>query len=543
MRVESVAVEYANPLVNRYLNDFSQVAEFYVHNPYEAASYQERRRLVRDHYQTDREALVRILTAYNRRLGVGEKALANLELLKQKNAVLVVTGQQAGVLTGPLYTIYKAITAIQLAAGKTTELGVPVIPAFWVAAEDHDFAEIDHLYIIDRVQQPVKLRLDQEPEGKFSVGHIPVNEAVFRLIDEMDAATNPSEWKGEMLAELKRLAREQGNFADWFAAVMAWLFKNTGLVLINPLIPELRAFMKDIFADFILRHEEVQASYNVGLERVKARGYAPQVEKSEEHLHLFRYVDGERLPLLKTGDRVTVRGRELYWSIPELAREARENPCLFSPNVVLRPVAQDRLLPLLAYIAGPGEISYYALYKDIYPLFGMSMPVICPRINITLVERAVQKLLGRYSLGFADVISGLDTRLQEYLRGQDKLDIAGTFTEYKENFRRSYLELIEHLAAMDKGLRAAGEETMGKIMHQIGHFESKTMKVHRKNCDEAVGHFEKLALNLYPRQNWQERVYNIFPYLFKYGLSFIDELAGTDFPDNNCHKLLYPGEP
>ncbi|TLN18836.1 bacillithiol biosynthesis BshC, partial [bacterium] len=179
MRVESVAVEYANPLVNRYLNDFQQVGEFYVHNPYEAAGYRERCRLVREHYQTDREALVRILTAYNRHLGAGDKTLANLELLKQQDTVLVVTGQQAGVMTGPLYTIHKAITAIQLAARQTRELGVPVIPAFWVAAEDHDFAEIDHIHIINREQQLVKLRLDEQPAGKFSVGHMPVNEAVF----------------------------------------------------------------------------------------------------------------------------------------------------------------------------------------------------------------------------------------------------------------------------------------------------------------------------------------------------------------------------
>jgi len=542
VRVEAVAVNYAGPLVNRYLNEFQQVAEFYVHDPYEAVSYKERCRLVREHYRTDREALVRILTAYNRRLGCGEKALANLELLKQQDAVLVVTGQQAGVFTGPLYTVYKAVTAIQLAARKTRELGIPVIPAFWVAAEDHDFAEIDHIQLMSREQQLVKLRLDEQPGGKFSVGHIPVNEAVFRLIDDLDAATNPSEWKGEMLAELRRLAREQGNFADWFAAVMAWLFRDTGLVLINPLIPELRTFLGDIFAGFILRHEEVQAAYNAGVERVKARGYAPQVEKSEEYLHLFRYVDGERLPLLKTEDGVTVRGRDVHWNVADLAREARENPALFSPNVVLRPVAQDRLLPLLAYIAGPGEISYYALYKDIYPLFGMSMPVIYPRINITLIERPARKLFEKYNLQFTDVTAGPEARLKEYLAAEDRLDIAGMFGRYKEDVRRTYMEMVERMVLVDKNLRQPGEESLNKVLHHIGHFETKALQKHRKNCDEAVGHFEKMALLVYPRNNWQERVYNIFPYIFKYNMSVIDELLNCDFLDNTRHKLAYLGE-
>lgn len=542
MRVENVAVEYAGPLVNRYLNDFNRVAEFYVHNPYETASYKERSRLVQEHYHTDREALVRILTAYNRRLGCGEKALANLELLKQPEAVLVVTGQQAGVFTGPLYTIYKAVTAIQLAVQKSEELGIPVIPAFWVAAEDHDFAEIDHIHLLNRNQQLVKLRLDEQPAGKLSVGHITVNEAVLRLIDELDEAANPSEWKGEMLTELKRLAREEGNLADWFAAVMAWLFKDTGLLIINPLIPELRAFLGDIFADFIEKNEHVQAAYSAGVERVKAAGYAPQVEKSAEYLHLFRYVDGERLPLLKAGDRVTVRGREVSWNLDELAREARKNPSLFSPNVVLRPVAQDCLLPLLAYIAGPGEISYYALYKDIYPLFGMSMPVIYPRTNITLVERSMRKLFEKYNLHFTDVISGLDLKLQAYLAAEDRFDMAGMFEDYKDNLRRSYTEIIERLALMDKSLRPAGEESLNKILYQINHFESKARQQHRKNCDKAVGHFEKIGLNLYPRENWQERIYNIFPYLFKYNLSIIDELVATPFLDNTLHKVVYLGD-
>lgn len=542
MRIESVALEYANPLVSRYLNDFDRVAGFYSHNPFAAASYTERCRLVREHYHTDREALVRILTAYNRQLGCGDKALANLERLKQKDAVLVVTGQQAGVFTGPLYTVYKAITAIQLAAQKTEELGVPVLPAFWVAAEDHDFAEIDHINLLNREQQLVKLRLEEQPQGKFSVGHVPVNEAVFRLIDELDAATNPSEWKGPMLAELKRLAREQGNFADWFAAVMAWLFRETGLLVINPLIPEMRAFLGDIFAGFIERHEEIQSAYSTGVLRVKAAGYTPQVEKSPEYLHLFRYVDGERLPLLKEGDRVTVRGREIYWSLEELAGEARENPSLFSPNVVLRPVAQDCLLPLLAYIAGPGEISYYALYKDIYPLFGMSMPIIFPRTNITIIERSMRKLLEKYNLNFKDVAAGLDIRLQAYLAAEDRFDIPGMFTGYKENLRRSYTEIIERMVLVDKSLRPAGEESLHKILHQIDHFESKSRQQHRKNCDAAVGHFEKIGLNLYPRQNFQERVYNIFPYLFKYNVSIIDELMSAPFLDNAMHKVVYLGE-
>ncbi len=542
MLVESLAAEYASPLVNRYLNDFARVADFYVHNPYTATGYQERCRLVREHYRTDREALVRILSAYNRQLGCGEKTLANLQLLKQQDAVLVVTGQQAGIFTGPLYTVYKAITTIQLAARQTAELGVPVIPAFWVAAEDHDFAEIDHINLLNREQQLVKLRLDEQPAGKFSVGYIPVGEAVFRLIDELDAATNPSEWKGPMLAELRRLAGEQGNFADWFAAVMAWLFREYGLVLINPLMPELRSFLGGIFADFIRRHEEVQVAYNAGVERIITAGYTPQVEKSAEYLHLFRYIDGERLALLKTATGITARGREVCWSVADLAREARETPMLFSPNVVLRPIAQDHLLPLLAYVAGPGEIAYYAQYKDIYPLFGMSMPVIYPRTNITLIERPVRKLFEKYNLQFADIISGVDTRLKEYLAAEDRLDIAGMFKRYKEDLHRDYTEIIERLVLVDKSLRAPGEESLGKMLHHIGYFETKALQKHRKNCEEAVGHFEKIALMMYPKNNWQERIYNIFPYLFKYNLSLLDELLRTDFLDNTRHKLVYVGE-
>jgi len=542
LKVVPVPVEYANPLVNKYLTSFPEVSHLYEHDPYNFFSFIKRQEIVMNDYHTDRNELVRILTEYNERLNCGEKTRANLKKLKDRETTVVVTGQQAGVLTGPLYTIYKTITAIQLSREITEKTGQDVIPVFWVAAEDHDYAEIDHVDLLNREHELIRLKLDYTPPGKCSVGHIPVTEAVFRLIEQLEANTNPSEWKGAMIGKLKELAQETGNLADWFAAVMSWLFAQHGVVMVNPLSRDLRRLWSRMFEDFLRQSDLVNERLRSGMAKVLALGIEPQVEKPEDNVNVFLYVDGERLPLLKSGDVYTVRGREQIWSLAELTAIAREKPELLSPNVVLRPVAQDFLLPILAYVAGPGEISYYALYREIYPLFNQRMPVIYPRSNLTLVERGTAKNMERYGINFPEGAAGLRHKLYQYLDCHDRVGIDNLFESYAGELEKSYQQLVQTVAEIDAELVVHGKESLHKILHQVEHFRKKTHQYHRKSCDLTIKRFHSMENQLFPRNNWQERVFNIFPYLFRYGLNLTDQLAALPLLGGNEHKLVYMGD-
>lgn len=542
MKVVPVPYKYPNPLVNNYLNNFSEVAHLFEHNPYGAGSFADRYTEVIGDYRMDRHKLVQILRTYNEKLQCGEKTRANIEKLQEPGTVAVVTGQQAGVFTGPLYTVYKAITAIQLSEHISDQIGQDVIPVFWVAAEDHDFAEIDHVDLVNREHEIIRLKLDYTPSGKYSIGQMPVTSAVTGLIEQLEAKTNASEWKPDIVEKLRRLAGEADNLADWFALTMAWLFDDFGLVMVNPMNPELRQLWGDTFADFLNKSELVTEKLGEGIKRVRNLGVEPQVEKEEHNVNLFLYVDGERLPLFKSGSVFTVRGRSETWTLPELTQIARETPELLSPNVVLRPVAQDVLLPIMAYVAGPGEISYYALYREIYPIFNQRMPIIYPRVNITLIERGTAKHMEIYRTNFADGPSGINSKLEEWLKEQDQIDIESLFSSYTSDLQTSFQELIKKTAEISPELTIHGSESLNKILHQISHFEQKALQYHRKSCDIGVKRFRQLENQLFPKGNLQERVFNIFPYLFKYGLGFMDNLIQLPLMEGHNHNLVYLGE-
>lgn len=539
MRVETFRPEYKNPLVNQYLYDFSSVEELYAYNPYTVQGFQERLKKVLQEYNTDREQLVRILLPYNRELGCGPETEENIRMLGRKDAVVVVTGQQAGVFTGPLYTIYKTISVIQLARQKSRELGVPVIPVFWVASEDHDFNEINHLDLINSQGRMERLVLEEEPQGKYSVGDIPVTEAVFKMIERLAEETNPAEWKDGYIEQLKTYARQADNLADWFARIMMGFFGQYGLVIINPMLPGIRQILAPLYGQFIMAAEEVNGALHKGQQKVIAMGFEPQVDKAPEHLHLFRYIDGERLPILKEESGYSVRGHDLVWTGEELVAAARENPEQFSPNVVLRPVAQDFIMPLLAYVAGPGEISYYALYKEIYPLFNMSMPVIYPRANVTLMEGNIGKLMKKYRLNMSDVTAGLEDKLRDLLKEIAEVDIEGLFGDLKNKVSDIFGQVTGEAEKIDPALTIVGEESLNKVLYQINHYMEKTQQMHRKKNEVVIRQFEKIAVSLFPRNNYQERVFNIFPYLFKHGPGLLEGLVALPLLQGKEHNIVW----
>ncbi|ADG81621.1 bacillithiol biosynthesis cysteine-adding enzyme BshC [Thermincola potens] len=539
MIIESVRLTYKQPLVNKYLYHFPAVECLFSANPYRLADFQYRLQTVANEYKADREELVRILLSYNKNLGCSQKTVANIEMLRDKNSVVVITGQQAGVFTGPLYTIYKTITVIQLAQKLSRDLGCPVIPFFWVASEDHDFQEINHLDFINRQGRLDRLVLEEEPGGKFSVGHIPVSEAVYKLIDALAESTNPAEWKEGYIEQLKDYACSSENLAEWFARIMTGFFTDYGLVMVHPMLPGIRKLMAPLFEQFVIRSEEVNRALEQGKNMVMDLGFTPQVDKDPEHLHLFRYVDGERLPLLKENDVFTVRGRDLHWREDELLAAIRDNPEDFSPNVVLRPVAQDYVLPLLAYVAGPGEISYYALYKAIYPLFGMNMPIIYPRANITLLEGNISKLMQKYGLSLNDVVEGMEEKQRQFLKELETVDIEGLFNGFREKVGRCFQEVNDEVIVIDPSLRRVGDEAWNKALYQINHYYEKVQQYHRKKNDTLVRQLGKISLSLFPKNNFQERVFNIFPYLFKHGPGLINGLVGLPLIEGTDHKIVH----
>lgn len=513
------------PAVRQYLAGQGPVFERFRFHPFRPESYRERLAYLRETYSTDRHALSEVLVSENRRAGAGAEALEAAARLRDPEAVVVVTGQQPGVCTGPLYTIYKAITAIHLARVQEEALGVPVVPVFWVGSEDHDFQEIAP------VEFPAgdgwtRLVLEGQPEGRVSVGHIPVGDPVPPFLDSLEAALPASEFRSGVFRQIREAACQSGDLADWFTRLMAWLFDGTPLVFVNPLWPGIRRLAAPFFARVLERFEAVDGALAGGIDRWRALGFEPTVDRHPGSVHLFAYVEGERVPLVGEGDVVRERdGHRIVGRRAELRERALADPAAFSTSVVTRPVAQGFLLPDLAYVGGPGEIQYFGVLREVFEVLDGQLPPVYPRTSVTLVEPSLARYLERQQITPADVFAGLEEKRREVIQREDRVGLDVLFGEFRGEFFRRYGALVETVVQLDPSLRQVAAENQRQIAHQLDRLEEKARQALRRRCEVDLRQLDRLALHLTPHGRLQERHANIVYYLVKYGPDLVRRLV------------------
>lgn len=563
LRVEREKFPPSSPLVAGYLHAFERVGSFYRYNPYSAESMAERLGSLAQTYHQDRRELAAALADYNRALGAGRETLDNIAHLERRETAVVIGGQQAGVLTGPLYTVHKALTIIQLARRLSGELGAPVVPVFWVAAEDHDFAEIAPLDFQGGDGEPTRLRLAPPPGAGENrpIGDLPAGPEVAALIDALAEATPPSEFKGPLLDGVREALAAGGSLADFFGRLMLRLFSRHGLILIDVTRRPFRAMQSGFFRSVIEATGDIREAVEEAGARLVAAGHGLQVEKSGDHTHLFIRVDGQRLPLFKESDQgakaaisgggtvagaeprefVARRGREpaARFTRSELLTIAKSAPWELSTDVITRPVGQDYLLPVLTSVDGPGEISYLAQVKGVYPLFDQEMPVIYPRANLTLVERSVARALDKFGLNVRDLAGDPAARLEEFLRKLDPAGVQDSIDHLKVELADCFRRCWETLAPVDKTLPEMGKKNLDRVLSEVAWFERKALEARNRAADDAARQFKRATAALFPGGQPQERVYNIYPYLFKHGDGLIDLLVEAPLIEGTDHKLVY----
>ena len=538
MRIETLAPHYPQPLAKAYLTDFPRVSEFFTYNPQEKKDFASRLDYLSLRKSAIAPSLAVHLKEYNRQLGCQHKTLANIELLASGEAVAVVTGQQAGILTGPLYTVYKAMGAIRLAEELSRQQQHPVVPVFWIGSDDHDFAEINHIFV-PTSQGPQKISVEAKPAGRQSIGHLPLPEDIIDFFEQLEKFTPPMGWQQEGLSLLKETALTAPNLAEWFGQLMTFLFKDWGLIFINPVEQPVRQLSAEVF-----RRAVETAPYTANLlaladEAVRKAGFTPQIQGEKDKLHLFYYSNQHRTALYQRQNLITDRQGGETWEKSQLAERARVSPASFSPDVVLRPVVQEILLPVLAYVAGPGEIGYYAMLRQIFAHFHQRMPIIYPRPNITLVEPLVNKLMVKYEVPLDLITGGLAEYANSYLKQMDTVGIENLFKNYRQTVRQNHGAIVNEVTKLDPELLGLGKDQLKRLLKIIDSFEEKVEQRHRKKHQIALGQLQKLDQMLHPQGQWQERIYNIFPYLLKYGPSLVPEMMKVLNPLDWRHKVIF----
>ncbi|HXM37014.1 MAG TPA: bacillithiol biosynthesis cysteine-adding enzyme BshC, partial [Pyrinomonadaceae bacterium] len=420
-------------------------------------------------HKTDRDALCDALKAMNTVWGAGDETQANIERLRAPDCLAVVSGQQAGLFTGPLYTIYKAITAIKL-AGCLTQRNTKAVPVFWIATEDHDFVEVARAEFISRecqlasVDVSTGLHKDGQPVGRVILDDS-ISEVIQRALDQLPNSEFIPDLK-DLLSDAWRPGRA---FGEAFARMMTALLGRYGLIFLDPLDARLKKLAAPWYADAARRAPEIATAVEVRSRQLEDAGYHAQVAASANSFPLFLHdADGNRHALTRAENgKYRTKATTEEYTAEELAARALHNPESFSPNVTLRAVVQDYLLPTVAYLGGSAEVAYFAQTSEVYRVLGRPITPILPRSSLTMIERHTGRVLERYGLNLADLFAGLDNVLKRVVEEHLGADTAKAFGKSEETVNDQLDELKEQLSGIDPTLVDALETGRRKINYQL----------------------------------------------------------------------------
>jgi bacillithiol biosynthesis cysteine-adding enzyme BshC len=529
---------WVRPLAGEYAANFASVAPLYAGDPQSPDAWRELSTRVRAHPR-DRDQVVAALTAQQRRRLAPEAAQAAAALLASPETVAVVTGQQAGVFGGPLYTILKAVGAIQLARRAAQTLGAPVAPIFWVAAEDHDWEEIAGITVLDEQLQPRTITVPPpEGAGERPVGALVLDERVNATLDELAAALPPTEFTPWLLDTLRAAYRPGVGVADAFAHLIEALLGAHGLVVFDSGDPSVKPLIAGVFRREITAPGQSATLAAKAGEEMTARGHAPQVVPQADAVSLFRIepATGARTLLKRQGDGF-VAG-ETTISAADLEKELTQAPERFSPNVLLRPVVQDTLFPTICYVAGPSELAYLGQLREVYEHFGPPMPLIHPRASATLVDSATIRFLNKYDVPLEDLQPQDEAALNRLLQAQLPPTVDAAFSAAGQAMAEKMQSVVDAVASVDPTLAGAARNTLGKMEHELKTLQGKMIQAAKRRDDTLRRQFTRAQVQTFPQGYPQERSLSVVHFLNQYGPALIDRLLEELPVDPGQHWVI-----
>ena len=491
-------------------------------------------------YRVDRDRVCDALEAMNRRWGAGQATLDNIQLLRQPDCIAVVSGQQAGLFTGPLYTIYKALSAVKL-AGCLQQRNTKAVPVFWIASEDHDFAEVAKAELIGRDCQLKNVEVTGvlHREGQ-PVGQVVVDDSIAAVVDQLFELLPNSEFAADMKALVKDAWQPGRGYAESFAMMMTSLLGRYGLIFLDPLDPELKKLAAPLYSEAAQRAPEIAAAIEKRSSELESAGYHAQVLASANSFPLFLHDEqGARHAVVRVENgKYKTKDVEQEYTAEELATLARETPDKFSPNVTLRAVVQDYLLPTIAYYGGAAEIAYFAQTAEVYRVLERPATPILPRSSLTMIERHTGRTLERYELSLKDFFEGLEPVIKRVVEEHLGANTAKLFVNTEENVNHELDRLRRDLESIDPTLASALDTGRKKINYQLEGLRARFVRAQMER-DEAVHRQLQRAFDqLYPNKDLQERHINITSLLARHGTYVIEWIFNAINLGSSEHQIV-----
>jgi len=492
-------------------------------------------------YQTDRAKVCNALAAMNARWGAGAATLDNIQLLRDSDCIAVVSGQQAGLFTGPLYTVYKALSAVKL-AGCLRQRQTKAVPVFWIAAEDHDFAEVAKAEVIGRDCQlkSVEVSTDLHREGQ-PVGQVVLDHSINLVVDQLFELLPNSEFAADMKALVKNAWQPGRGYVESFASMMTALLGHHGLIFLDPLDPELKQLAAPLYSEAARRAPEIASAIEKRSSELEQAGYHAQVLASANSFPLFLHDEhGARHAMVRV-ENGKYRAKDIgaEYTADELATMAQQTPEQFSPNVTLRAVVQDYLLPTIAYHGGAAEIAYFAQTAEVYRVLERPATPILPRSSLTMIERHTGRILERYDLKLTSFFEGLEPVTTRVVEEHLGADTAKLFANTEENVNHELDRLRKELESIDPTLASALDTGRKKINYQLDGLRTRFVRA-QLNRDEAVHRqLQRASDQLYPNKDLQERHINITSLLARHGTYVIEWIYNAINLGSSEHQIVY----
>lgn len=509
------------PLAGDYAYNYPTVASLYAGDPASPDAWRDA--IARtQRRQRSPEAIARVLAAQQQRRGAPTAARTAAGTLADARAVAVVTGQQAGAFGGPLFTLLKAITAIQLARRTATDHGVPAVAVFWVDAEDHDWEEVGSCTVLDGSFQTRTITVPApQGAGELPVAALTLDEHIELPLQELDAALSGTDFTEWVMESLRAAYKPGAGMADAFARWLEGLLGAYGLVVFDSSDTAAKPLARDVFTRELAQPGRTSALAAAAGDALAARGHQPQVTPNPDSLALFR-LDGGRRPIRRQEDRFVAGDR--VFTAQALADEAAADPAHFSPNVLLRPIVQDTLFPTIAYVAGPSELAYLGQLGGVYEQFGIPMPLMYPRATATLVDAAGARFLARYNVPLEELQRQDESGLNRLLESQLPAEVEQSLRDAEDRIRHTMQRVVEAMPALDPTLAGAANTTLGKMEHDLHALHGKVIQAAKRRDETLRRQFTRAQAQIFPLGHPQERTLGVVFFLNRYGPALVDRL-------------------
>ncbi|MFC5703609.1 bacillithiol biosynthesis cysteine-adding enzyme BshC [Cohnella faecalis] len=490
--------------------------------------------------QADRTALAEALRSFQSGMNEHPAVSRSLERLAEPGSLVVVGGQQAGLFGGALLIFYKAMTVVQTARHAEKLLGRPVVPVFWIAGEDHDFDEANHVNVQTQAGELRRVRLERPDGSRLAVSRTRLSpEAWEAALQELETELPDSEFKPALIDRLRSHVTDAPTLSLAFARLLSEWFGPEGMLLLDADDAGLRALEGPMFRELIERNDKLEEALKAGEKKVASLGFSLQAETAFGSANLFLHHDSGRLLLHKEPNgNFADRRRSVSLCRDDMLSLTEDSPERLSTNALTRPLMQDYVLPVLAAVLGPAELAYWGILGPAFAEFGLEMPLLVPRQSFVYVETGIARQLDKFALTPEEALWNWERRKEQWLASQDEWRLEEKFRNAKEQFLAIYRPVMETVAALQPGLAKLSESNRDKIVEQISFLENRSMDALAKQHEASLRQWDRIRTALMPGSKPQERVFGTIHFWNRYGPEWLTRWAEVPYEPNGGFRLI-----